>query len=137
MKRIINILLVGNDAADRDILQESLDKRGILYHLVCSCNATETFDVLESLYIWPDVALIDIDLKEINGFELAVRIRSNPKYDKMHLFLIGSVDDESDRRTAEKIGASGFIAKPTRLESMGTIDEFNLMMDLMNSRPIH
>ena len=132
-QRIINILLVGNNPTDQESLTDSLDKRGILYHLVCSTDPKEIFDAVESLQISPDIILIDIDLPRINGFELAVILRSNPAYDGTSIFMIGSTEDEQDRRTVEKIGVSGFLVRPLRLESLPTMDVFNLMIDLMNS----
>lgn len=70
-------------------------------------------DGLRAAFNWvPDVVLADIGLPELNGFEVASRIRQNPATAKMHLIAITGYGSEQDRRRAFENGFDQHLTKP-------------------------
>ena len=60
----------------------------------------------------PDVTLVDIDLGEESGFEVACRLAGNPHADPGHLILISAhTEDDFTDLIAESL-AIGFLEKP-------------------------
>ena len=133
MKRIINILLVEDDTLDQIEVKRTLDKRGILYRLTIAKNGKEAVRMLaESVSGSPDIILLDLNMPKMNGFEFAQVVRENPEWKDIKIFILTTSDQPGDKEVAYRIGVSGFITKPLKLDSPSSIDAYNLMIDLMN-----
>jgi CheY-like chemotaxis protein len=66
----------------------------------------------------PDLFVLDIDMPEMDGYELAAKIRSNASYkDTPIIFLTGNSSREHVMR-AIQVGANDFIVKPTSHEAL-------------------
>jgi putative two-component system response regulator len=60
----------------------------------------------------PDLILLDVEMPEMNGFEVLARIKLNPYLSNVPvIFLTGNIDVETEVR-ALKSGAADFITKP-------------------------
>ncbi|HEY3405426.1 MAG TPA: response regulator [Ohtaekwangia sp.] len=137
MMQIVNILLVEDDKLDQTEVERTLDRRNILCRLRVARNGEEALDVLretERTLNFPDIALIDLNMPKMNGFELIEAIRKEPQWSRIKIFVLTTSDEKADKIEAEKFGVSGFITKPLKLNSPSSKDAFNLMMDLMNNR---
>lgn len=132
----ISILLVEDDHLDATDLRRSLDKLNILYNLHNVKNGEEAIDYLhdkskEKVRDLPDFIIIDINMPKMNGLELLKAIRNNLEWKNLKCFILTTSNDRNERKEAEKLGISGFITKPLKLNSP-SMDAFNLMIDLMN-----
>jgi CheY-like chemotaxis protein len=135
MEKLINILLVEDDQLDAIDIRRSLDKMKIFYQLHIARNGEEALALLngdEGLH--PDVALIDINMPKMNGFEFLASIRKDEKWKDLKSFIITTSDEKVDRETAKQLGVSGYIIKPLKLNNATSLDAFNLMIDLMNMK---
>lgn len=59
-----------------------------------------------------DVALVDIGLPEMNGYEVAKKIRENPKSSDMALIALTGYGQEKDKRRAYEAGFDEHLTKP-------------------------
>jgi len=60
----------------------------------------------------PDIALVDIGLPRMNGYELAQRLRQIPGMETARLVAITGYGSEQDRRAAQEAGFSLHLTKP-------------------------
>jgi len=60
----------------------------------------------------PEVMLIDVDMPDLNGYEVMVRMRSNPALRNTRVIMVTSHNDESYRKRAMDLGAVDFFVKP-------------------------
>jgi CheY-like chemotaxis protein len=138
MSKIIKILLVEDDQLDVIDIRRTLEKMKIIYHLQVAKNGEEAVEILESAESnkenLPDVALIDINMPKMNGLELLQVIRNKEEWKHLKCFIITTSDEQPERAAAAKLGVSGYITKPFKLNNTASIDSFNLMIDLMNMR---
>jgi CheY-like chemotaxis protein len=135
--KLINILLVEDDQLDTIDIRRSLDKLNLMYNLQIAKNGEEAIDMLNgntetTLSGLPDVVLIDINMPKMNGLELLEVLRSHDVWKDLKCFIVTTSDEKVDRQTAQKLGISGYIIKPLKLNSPSSMDAFNLMIDLMN-----
>jgi CheY-like chemotaxis protein len=135
--KIINILLVDDDHVDALDIKRNLDKTMLLYHLQVARNGEEAIKYLEeadndSLKPCPDVVLIDINMPRMNGLEFLSVVRNTNKWAQLKCFIITTSEENVDRQAAKKLGISGYIVKPLKLNNPSSMDAFNLMIDLMN-----
>ena len=134
MNKISTILLVEDDQLDAMDIKRSLNKLSVFYKLVVANNGEEALRILKetSSEEVPAMILIDINMPRMNGLEFLQAIRESPRWKGIKCFIITTSDEKVDKETARRLGVSGFIVKPFKLNNTSSLDSFNLMIDLMN-----
>jgi CheY-like chemotaxis protein len=137
MNNVINILLVEDDNLDAMDLQRTLDRMGILYRMKIAKNGEEAFRLLaeEDQEVFsgrPHIILLDLNMPRMNGLEFLQTLRSHDAWKDIKVFVLTTSDESEDKRAARSLGVSGYIIKPLKLNNPGSMDAFNLMIDLMN-----
>ena len=66
----------------------------------------------------PSVMLLDIGLPDIDGYELARRLRALPEVDGALLIAVTGYGQAEDRRRAEDAGFDRYLMKPVEFESL-------------------
>ena len=82
----------------------------------------------------PDVVLLDINMPKMNGIEFLTAIRGRQEWRDLKVFVVTTSDERVDKEATKKLGVSGYIVKPLKLNNPSSIDSFNLMIDLMNMK---
>jgi PAS domain S-box-containing protein len=105
----VNILLVDDQPAKLLTYQAILADVG--ENLLSASNATEALEIL----LKNDVAvvLIDVYMPDIDGFQLAVMIRSHPRFEKTALIFISAILlTDVDRLRGYEMGAVDYVSVP-------------------------
>lgn len=108
-------LLIVEDIDDaREMLKMLLEAEG--YTVVAAPDGPTALRLIDSES--PEVALIDIGLPDMDGYELARRIRQ--KYDKSQIRLIAltGYGRPSDRKKTRAAGFDGHLVKPVHLDQL-------------------
>lgn len=66
--------------------------------------------------IAPDVALIDVGLPGLSGYDVAARIRAEPTVSRVRLLAVTGFGQEADRRRAMEVGFDAHVTKPPDLD---------------------
>jgi PAS domain S-box-containing protein len=66
----------------------------------------------------PEIAVVDIGLPVMDGYELASRLRDTPGLEGMRLIALTGYSQESDRRKAQEAGFHRHLVKPTDIEAL-------------------
>lgn len=70
-------------------------------------------EVVEKLGGQPiDLALLDLMMPHMNGFELLQELRKVPAYESIPIFMVTARDSEEDVLEGYKLGADYYITKP-------------------------
>ena len=104
----LRILLVEDNDDNRELTRLLLELEG---HAVSSVGNGES-GVDAILAELPDVALVDIGLPGIDGFEVARRIRTSPGAVATLLVALTGYGTPEDRRRALAAGFDAFLVKP-------------------------
>jgi CheY-like chemotaxis protein len=108
------ILVVDDNRAGAYTLAKLLEKMG---NEVRIANGGEA--ALEAITTWqPSVLLLDIGMPEMNGYEVARRIREQPEYDGILLVALTGWGQVDDRRRTEEAGFDQHLVKPVDIESL-------------------
>ncbi len=76
-------------------------------------TASDGFEALKiALEFEPSVMLLDIGLPDIDGFEVARRLRADSKLKAMTLIAFTAFASDEDRSRAKAAGFDHFLAKP-------------------------
>ena len=104
--KVVSILLIDDDAVAHKLVQYSLLSEN--YSLSSAYGGREGIEMLqESKY---DLCLLDMEMPDINGFEVLKWIRKNNQKIKV-IFITAERDIEVIRRS-EELGADDYITKP-------------------------
>lgn len=69
----------------------------------------------------PDIVLLDIGMPEMDGHEVARRLRSQPQSENMILIALTGWGQEEDRRRSETAGFNQHLVKPPAIETLKTL----------------
>jgi CheY-like chemotaxis protein len=135
--KVVNILLIEDDDLDTMNIRRTLDKMKIMYKLNVTKNGEEAIKLLkgneeQAMQGLPDIVLIDINMPRMNGLEFLHVIRNSEKWKNLKCFITTTSEESVDKKEAERLGVSGYIVKPLKLNNPTSMDVFNLMIDLMN-----
>lgn len=136
--KVIHILLVEDDHLDTIDIKRNLDKLNLVYDLRTAKNGEEALETLRGDQLearpLPDVVLIDLNMPRMNGLEFLSRLRESEAWKHLKCFIITTSEEKVDRDAARQLGISGYLVKPLKLNNPGSMDAFNLMIDLMNMK---
>lgn len=104
----LTVLVIEDHPDQRDLLAIVLQREG--YRVITAANGVEALEKLESEPI--QIALSDIMMPKMDGFELIKRIRGNPSLKSIYLILITARIQEGDRVRGLDLGADDYITKP-------------------------
>ena len=109
------VLIVDDHRTNRIILEHQLRARGM--ECVTAPNGSEALTMLATALRQGrkfDLAVLDMTMPDMNGLDLARRIKENPDWKAVHLVMLTSVGRRGDAKIAEDIGLEGYLLKPVR-----------------------
>lgn len=108
----LRVLVVDDNEDAAEMLAEAL--------AVLGCDTRVAHDGAEAIRIAneydPQVALLDIGLPVMDGYELAGRLRGAPRGAKMRLVAVTGYGQDSDRLRATQGGFDAHLVKPVELQ---------------------
>ncbi len=110
-----NSILVVDDRADNlRLLSAMLSNQGYLVRKALSGQmALKTIDTLP-----PDLILLDINMLNMNGYEVCQILKANNKTKDIPIIFISAINDVNDKVRAFKMGGVDYITKPFQAEEV-------------------
>lgn len=113
----LRILIVDDYAPAADSLSELLQVQGFETRV-----ARDGADALEAAVDFqPSLALIDIGLPEMDGYELARRLRATVGLEDLRLVALTGFGQARDLARAEEAGFDAHLLKPVSLEHLDEV----------------
>ncbi|HZT23525.1 MAG TPA: response regulator [Verrucomicrobiae bacterium] len=122
---LLGLLLEHGRAGDPDVLSahilvvddEPVSRRAINYAIekarLQAVNAPDATSALQLLTERDfDLIFLDVDLPDLNGYELCAKLRAIPQYKKTPVVFVTVLDDLDTRAHSLMAGGNDFIAKP-------------------------
>jgi signal transduction histidine kinase len=102
---VATVLHIEDDAANRLLVRKLLTAAG--HEVLDAESGIEGIRLAEARK--PDLVLVDIDVPDLDGYEVTLRLRGIPALEGTPIVAITA---EGDRETSIAVGADGFIQKP-------------------------
>lgn len=126
--RQATILVVDDDGFNRKLLETMLAAAG--YAVRSTASGEEALAaVAEQL---PDLILLDVMMPGLDGFEVARRLKDDPRSRPIPIILVTALEDSESRLRGLEAGAEEFLSKPVnraelqvRIKNMLRVKEFN------------
>jgi PAS domain S-box-containing protein len=118
-ERPLHLLLAEDNPINRQLTVRILEKRG--HRITVACDGVEVLRTLEeSGYSAFDLLLMDVQMPELDGFEVTQRIRESEKSSGGHIPIIALTAHalKGDRERCMGAGMDGYVTKPVRPDEL-------------------
>jgi diguanylate cyclase (GGDEF)-like protein len=102
------ILVVDDRIENLELLSSILTKAG--YEVRRAINGSTALMGVQSAS--PDMILLDINMPDMNGYEVCRKLKQDPKYKEIPVIFISALDDGLDKVKAFSAGGIDYISKP-------------------------
>ena len=115
-----NVLIVDDSNTMRAVIKKVISISGFkMDQCIEAGNGKKALDVLTDN--WVDVIISDINMPEMNGFELLKKLKEDDLLKNIPVILISTESSEKRMQDAFDMGAKGFIKKPFTPEAVKKI----------------
>ena len=109
-----NILIVDDTPNNLDLLASILKRRG--YESLCVDNGAEAIEA--ALSGWAELILLDIQMPEMDGYEVCEKLKANEKTKEIPIIFISALNEFTDKKKAFKAGGVDYINKPFEIKEV-------------------
>jgi DNA-binding response OmpR family regulator len=134
---VANILIVDDDAANLKLLEDMLRQQG--YEVYSFPRGRLALAAAEQKP--PDLILLDINMPEMNGYELCERLKSTAALSDVPVIFLSALSEIEDKVKAFQYGAVDYLSKPFRFEEVNArvqthlkLHELQRALKLQNER---
>jgi two-component system sensor histidine kinase/response regulator len=111
----LRVLIVDDNATNRKILSHQLGSWGMIHDEADSAPAAlELLKAAEADGVGYDLAILDLLMPDMDGFELARAIKADPRLAEMSLIMLTSAGIRGDAAIAREAGVAAYLTKPVR-----------------------
>jgi two-component system sensor histidine kinase/response regulator len=111
----LRVLIVDDNATNRTILSHQLSSWGMIHQESDSgARALELLHAAAAEGQVYDLAILDLMMPGMDGFELARRIKSEPLLSTTRLVMLTSYGQRGDATNAREAGVAAYLTKPVR-----------------------
>jgi sigma-B regulation protein RsbU (phosphoserine phosphatase) len=103
-----NLLVVDDDEFNRDMLSRRLRRNG--YTVQNASNGVEALRLLRAAPF--DLVLLDLIMSGLDGYQVLVKMKSDPALREIPVIMLSSLDQESGIARCIEVGAEDYITKP-------------------------
>lgn len=118
----MHALVVDDSRAMRKIIGQILKEYG--FEITEAGNGKEALERLKALG-HADLATVDWNMPEMNGFEFVQAVRADPVYDQVRLLMVTTETETTQVSRALHAGATEYLMKPFGKEAIA--DKLTLM----------
>lgn len=108
------IFVIDDDRDTVDSFAALLRLQGHAVH--SACDGERALEQIESIH--PDLVFLDLSLPDMDGFEIAKRIRREPRLSETKIIAVTGHTDSKHRQRAQYAGIDGYLLKPATLEEI-------------------
>lgn len=109
-----DILVIDDKPENLRLLSIMLDRQG--YEVRKAINGKLGLRAAQT--ISPDIILLDINMPEMDGYQVCQALKADPNTCKIPVIFISALDEVLDKVKAFKIGGNDYITKPFQIEEV-------------------
>ena len=92
LRKDSNILIVDDDVPTLNLLKEAVQQAGL--NAIAESHSSKVMGMIENIDL--DLAIIDLDMPEIDGFDLIKLIKSKPNFSKLPIIIYTGKENYAD-----------------------------------------
>lgn len=112
--RVCRVLIVDDNADSSELLQLLLEPAG--YEVMIADNAAKALQLGAEFF--PQVALLDIGLPGMNGYELAAEMRTRPEFTACRFIAVTGYSGPQFEERCARAGFANHVTKPVDMHAL-------------------
>lgn len=108
------ILAVDDSATVRKFVSVALSMQG--FTVVTACDGMDALEKLPGANV--DLVITDLNMPNMDGFELIRSLRENPQYRDLPVIILSSLTDAGSKGRSTALGVGSYLEKPFSLEKI-------------------
>ena len=108
------VLVIDDDPGILNLVDTALNKRG--YDVFTAANGTEGLNRIQDTK--PDIVILDKVMPDIDGFEVARRLRREPDFAHVPIVILTGASQLGDKLDAFNAGADDYLTKPFEVDEL-------------------
>ncbi|MDB5276449.1 MAG: response regulator receiver protein [Ferruginibacter sp.] len=142
---IVDILLIEDNMNDAELTIRQLKKYNLANNLVHVTDGEEALDFIfctgnytgRTIDKLPKLILLDIQMPKINGQEVLLKVKSDPRTRVIPVVMLTSSKEDPDIKKCYALGANSYIVKPVNFEGFAeAIKNLGFYWLLLNQPPV-
>lgn len=114
MSNKATILYIEDNSDNRKLVRRVLEVEG--YSVLEAKDGVQAMECLEAEQI--DLALMDINMPDMDGYTLTARIKSMPRFASLPIVAVTANVMRGDRERSLQAGCDGYIQKPIDIDTL-------------------
>ena len=122
-KKMAKILFIDDDTHTLSLMAQIAL---ILGHEAILCPAAKSA-LMMAIENQPDLIMIDINMQEMNGFDVVKKFRENKPTAQTPVIILSASEPDFESKKSFSVGANGFLPKPLTIKNLENIlRKFNI-----------
>jgi CheY-like chemotaxis protein/signal transduction histidine kinase len=124
LKKDSNILIVDDDVPTLNLMKQAVEESG--YNAIAEAHSSKVMDLIATTHL--DLAIIDLDMPELSGFDLIKLIKTNPRFSKLPIIIYtGKENYQDDLKRIDGLFEELLLKSSTNIEDLA--DTINQMIN--------
>jgi two-component system, response regulator len=141
---IVDILIVEDNQQDLDLTLRALRKANLANHIQVARDGQEALDVLfcegphsgQTIGSKPKVIFLDLKLPKVDGLEVLLRIKEDPRTKAIPVVVLTSSKEQIDVVKTYNLNVNSYIVKPVNFEQFSeVVQKLGMYWLLINQPP--
>lgn len=103
------VLIVDDSPANIEILSDTL---GTEHEILFATSGEEALEIARNEA--PDLILLDVVMPDMDGYDVCLRLKSDPRTEEIPVIFVTAMDQEEDEAKGLNIGGIDYLTKPIR-----------------------
>jgi two-component system chemotaxis response regulator CheY len=108
------ILAVDDSSTVRKFVSVALSMQG--FTVLTACDGMDALEKLPGAQV--DLVITDLNMPNMDGFELIRSLRENPQYCDLPVIILSSLSDAGSKERGFELGVGSYLVKPFSLEKI-------------------
>lgn len=117
------VLVVDDSPTIIKFVAFSLKSNG--FEVISAADGMDALEKLSHLEAGVDLVITDLNMPNVDGYELIATLRQNPRFRKLPIIILSSEESEQDKVKGRQAGADAYLVKPFKsialLETIGKL----------------
>lgn len=125
-RKSISLIIAEDDEDDRMLTRKAFENNSLINRIIFVGNGEELMDYLyrhgiyadRSLYPWPDLILLDLNMPRKNGREALKEIKEDAELRRIPVIILTTSKEQEDIVRSYDLGVNSYITKPVTFEGL-------------------
>jgi signal transduction histidine kinase/CheY-like chemotaxis protein/HPt (histidine-containing phosphotransfer) domain-containing protein len=113
------VLLLDDSATNLSLNSQLLESLGFV--VTCAVSGSEAIAIAQTSQEAFDIALLDINLPDMTGYEVATALATSTACSEAHLIALSAYSEAEEQKKAADVGMTAFITKPFKRDAIASL----------------